>query len=250
METNKTAAAEPTASEQKAPVVPTGHMPVFRVAAVIAMAGFVLTGMYRYLLLTAIALVLGFGGLLYDSRAAKKGKNLRKTSRARVLILLLCIVPVLAFPPLVVESSMRWQYPFQRFIINSYRNISEPNWFPEIDGDKIISDYHFSYLPSIMQGTGHYSIAFNTTEEQMTDYIDEYKAGGGLTKRELLLSDCLGGGNNTDFPALWLDETIRKNVSERTWVCVLDAVYDWNHPHTSAVILDAEHNRIQFLQLG
>ena len=241
---------QPDAQSAPAQTPASKHMPVFRIVALLALFGFILTGMYRYLLLTGIALVLGFGGILYDRAAAKKGKDLRKTVRTRVILLIACIVPVLAFPPLVVESPFRWQYPFQKYIINMYRNIREPEWFPEISSGMIESGYHFSYTPSIMQGTGHYSIAFNTTPEQMTEFLGEYRAEGGITKSVLPLSECIGGGNSDSIPTLWLDEEIRKNVSEKAWVCVVDAVYDWNHPHTSAIILDSENNRVQFLQLG
>ena len=229
---------------------PSSALYVFLLTALISAVCFVLTAMYRYIVLLIAALVLGFGGLLLDRHLAKKGKNLKKSMNARIIVLIMCMIPVLAVPPLTVESRFRWQYPFQKYIINRYRNIREPDWFPEIDGDAVVSGYRFSYLPSIMQGTGHYSIAFNTTEDQMNAYIDEYGQKQSAVK---MLGECRDAGpdaRNTDIPSLWLDPEIRKNALDDAYVFIIDAQYDFNHPHTSAVIIDEYHKRIQFLQLG
>ncbi len=229
---------------------PSSALYVFLLTALISAVCFVLTAMYRYIVLLIAALVLGFGGLLLDRHLAKKGKNLKKSMNARIIVLIMCMIPVLAVPPLTVESRFRWQYPFQKYIINRYRNIREPDWFPEIDSDAVDSGYRFSYLPSIMQGTGHYSIAFNTTAEQMEQYAEEY---GQKTNAVNMLGDCRNAGADaldSDIPSLWLDPQIKMDAPDDTYVLVLDAQYNFNHPHTSAIIMDMEHKRIQFLQLG
>jgi len=229
---------------------PSSALYVFLLTALISAVCFVLTAMYRYIVLLIAALVLGFGGLLLDRHLAKKGKNLKKSMNARIIVLIMCMIPVLAVPPLTVESRFRWQYPFQKYIINRYRNLREPDWFPEIDGDAVVSGYRFSYLPSIMQGTGHYSIAFNTTAEQMEQYAEEYGQKKNAVK---MLGECRDAGpdaRNTDTPSLWLDPQIRQEAPKKSSVFIIDAQYDFNHPHTSAIIMDMEHKRIQFLQLG
>ena len=57
---------------------PSSALYVFLLTALISAVCFVLTAMYRYIVLLIAALVLGFGGLLLDRHLAKKGKNLKK----------------------------------------------------------------------------------------------------------------------------------------------------------------------------
>lgn len=230
---------------------PSSALYVFLLAALISAVCFVLTAMYRYIVLLIAALVLGFGGLLLDRHLAKKGKNLKKSMNARIIVLIMCMIPVLAVPPLTVESRFRWQYPFQKYIINRYRNIREPDWFPEIDGDAVVSGYRFSYLPSIMQGTGHYSIAFNADEEWFHAYLLRIYTEHPDIKKVVWLGDYRNhGADSQEIPELWLDPEIRSNASDITSIFVIDANNNFNHPHTSAIIMDMEHKRIQFLQLG
>lgn len=155
------------------------------------------------------------------------------------------------------SSDTPWRYNFQKSYI-IFRNNYEFKVAPEKLPDDI-SDYSMEYQPSIMQGTGHSSVRFKASQDVIKAYEEEYSAKaiytypysefeyGHLTVDEVspkAVSKYEDRGldiySDTDF---WAEST-------SATVYVTSATHYWNHPHSTAVIIDSEKNMIEFAQLG
>lgn len=176
------------------------------------------------------------------------------------IVLTVIFVTILFFQSIFFlgfSSDTPWKYNFQKLYV-IFRNNYEFKVAPEKLPDDI-SDYSMEYLPSIMQGTGHSSVRFKASYDVIKAYEEEYSAKaiytypysefeyGHLTVDEVSpkavskYEDCgLDIYSDTDF---WSEST-------SATVYVISAVHNWNHPHSSAVIIDSEKNMIEFAQLG
>ncbi|MBR1555788.1 MAG: hypothetical protein IJ644_10435 [Oscillospiraceae bacterium] len=180
---------------------------------------------------------------------------------------LFCLITVLAsfymgflcmIPPFIFNSNQLWKYPVQKFYIDLYQNIKEPDFFPDFTED-VISGYDFDYMPSILQGAGHYSVAFVTTPEKAKAYQELYsrQAEYIIPLNELhdtsYHPDDKEEDDTIDFfiSTIWEESSLGEFETEKNAeVYVLSSNGDWNHPHTSAVIIDTSSGRIQFSKLG
>ncbi|MCR5816585.1 MAG: hypothetical protein K6F91_06870, partial [Ruminococcus sp.] len=170
--------------------------------------------------------------------------------------------------PLMLSSQTLWKYPFQRAYIGLYHNITEPDWFPDFEGD-VKGEYEFDYLASMLQGTGHYSVYFETDEETVKRYnedfskqakysfelsqyesgsiydgsipeLDKKRAGNEYIELDLYLGKHYGDVSFGDIP---------EGMGNVT-VYVLDSNLDFDKPHTSAVFIDSEKNTVFLSRLG
>lgn len=176
------------------------------------------------------------------------------------IILTVIFVTILFFQSIFFlgfSSDTPWRYNFQKSYIifrNNYKFRVAPEKLPDD-----ISDYSMEYLPSIMQGTGHSSVCFKASQDVIKAYEEEYSAKaiytypysefeyGHLTvdevspKAESKYEDRgLDIYSDTDF---WAEST-------SATVYITSATHNWNHPHSTAVIIDSEKNMIEFAQLG
>lgn len=181
----------------------------------------------------------------------------------KAIVTLLAAYVFLGTPPVTLNSSTLWRYPFQRAYIALYSNIEEPEWFPDFQRD-VKGGYEFDYSPSIMQGTGHYSVYFETDEETLKKYSDEFSAQAKYTfTLEEYYSAENVSGRNIDPPQgtereeseiskvmLYIGGRYEKNASAEVTVYVLSSNLESNHPHTSAVFIDKDNSAVFLSQLG
>lgn len=194
------------------------------------------------------------------------GSGLVKKIPSKVFYTLLVVIFGLGNVPMGMQSQSLWKYPAQKTLLNFYSNIREPDWFPDFRSD-VESGFEFDYAPSVMQGTGHYSVYFKAADETVTKYISRYE-------NEALFSftlDEFRDGRIYDGHITQLDKEKDKNASMSFYqgrhysgieygkpeedvlgavVYVLETNYDFNHPKTSAVIIDKDNKTIFLSQLG
>ncbi|MBQ6944912.1 MAG: hypothetical protein IJN43_11385 [Ruminococcus sp.] len=177
------------------------------------------------------------------------------------IILTVIFVTILFFQSIFFlgfSSDTPWKYNFQKLYV-IFRNNYEFKVAPEKLPDDI-SDYSMEYLPSIMQGTGHSSVRFKASHDVIKAYEEEYSAKAIYTYPLSVFQD--GSidveqvspkadiGIKDDKSLLVYRDTDFWSESTSATVYVISAVHNWNHPHSSAVIIDSEKNMIEFAQLG
>ncbi len=171
------------------------------------------------------------------------------------------IIPMILFMSIFFlgfSSDTPWKYNFQKLYV-IFRNNYEFKVAPEKLPDDI-SDYSMEYLPSIMQGTGHSSVRFKASHDVIKAYEEEYSAKAIYTYPLSVFQD--GSidveqvspkadiGIKDDKSLLVYKDTDFWSESTSATVYVISAVHNWNHPHSTAVIIDSEKNMIEFAQLG
>lgn len=225
------------------------------IIALIGTACFVLTNSVKFLIAAALIIIICMVGNKADKNDLQ---NRIKNIIGRILALIIILFFMFSIPSITISSSSLWKYPFQSFYIGLYRNVKEPAWFPDFRND-VQSGYSFEYIPSIMQGTGHYSVCFVTSSEIAAEYekefasqaryiipLDEYSSHEGWYT---IGEDKDDSGNNV-LDVYWNMDFWEKSGEPNAQIYVLDAVLNWNHPHSSAVIIDTESGRVQLSQLG
>lgn len=177
------------------------------------------------------------------------------------IILTVIFVTILFFQSIFFlgfSSDTPWKYNFQKLYV-IFRNNYEFKVAPEKLPDDI-NDYSMEYLPSIMQGTGHSSVRFKASQDVIKAYEEEYSAKaiytyplsvfdeGHITVEKVSPKAAIG---MTDDKSLFIyrDTDFWEGNTTAT-VYVISATHNWNHPHSTAVIIDSEKNMIEFAQLG
>lgn len=156
-----------------------------------------------------------------------------------------------------IHSYSPWKYGIQRSYIEMYNRNSSKDFPAMLPGD--IEDYEFDYMPSIMQGTGHCWVRFETSVNTVKNYESEYAPQAIYT---LPLSSFESGRIDVETVSPEAKQSFKEdrslsvsfdrdfwNDTEAT-VYVLSATHNWNHPHSSAVIISSDHKKVQFTQLG
>lgn len=165
---------------------------------------------------------------------------------ARVLAFLLAEAFIFCTPPFLSSDSL-WRYPIQRAYIGLYSNIKEPKNFPDFTAD-VESGYCFDYMPSIMQGAGHYSVCFVTSPEKAAEYAERYSK---KAKYVIPLAEYDGRYTITDTEeiVIYADRDFWSEPSG-AMIYVCETNLSFNHPHTFAVIADENRGMIQLSKLG
>ena len=176
-------------------------------------------------------------------------KGLQAPIPVRPLIPALVTGFFLLTPPLTVESGALWKYPMHRAILSLYPNEQPSDLFPAFK-DGVISDYHFSYLPGLLQGTGHFAVRFVTDEAHLDAYIDAFFP---YMEDACYLSDLEGGFSlpisGTEGCMVWYDREFFADCPD-AGVIICEAGTNPNHPHATALILDRGSGKVQFSRLG
>lgn len=153
----------------------------------------------------------------------------------------------------VITSDSPWKYNLQRQYVGLYNENSFEN-FPDTLPENI-GDYRFEYKPAIMQGLGHSSVRFTGSVEVVGAYEREYAPQAIYT---LPLSQFNYGVTTVDkvSPKARVpyegDKHLSVYVDDDFWgdteatVYVLSATHNFNHPHSSAVIISSDYSKIQF----
>lgn len=174
-------------------------------------------------------------------------RGLRKRDYfARVLAFLIAEAFIFSTPPFLSSNSL-WRYPIQRGYIGLYSNIREPEAFPDFIAD-VESGYRFDYMPSILQGAGHYSVCFVTSPEKAAGYAERYSEAAQYV---IPLEDYDGRYtiSSTEEIVVYTDREFWSEPSgAQIYVC--ETNLSFNHPHTFAVIVDVDRGMVQLSQEG
>lgn len=217
-------------------------------AAALLAVCFVLTLIWSFFILAFMAMMIG---LIGRASAPKTAPGTESEPEPHVPLLkrkVGCVVPLFfgsaiflfLTPPYVLKSPFMWQYPFQSRFLSLYR-YGEPDWFPDFRKD-VRSDYCFEFLPSMMQGTGFYTVHFVTSPERAAEYAGQYADTGAET---VPLPECLA-----DF-----DSAVHVNADffpdpDAATVYVISSNRNWNHPHSKTVTVDPVSGRVEITQYG
>ena len=184
-----------------------------------------------------------FGGVCIFCSPVKQRK--RKDKIAVILAALFFLLYIFAFPP-AISSRSAFKYPVQRAYIGLYKNINEPDEFPDFSED-ILSDYKFDYAPSILQGAGHYSVRFTTFPERAAEYAEQFEA---VSEFIIPMSDYGDGFETEDgYIFVYHDRDFFADCPQAV-IYICQTNQNFNHPYTFALIADTESGRIQISQLG
>ena len=178
-------------------------------------------------------------------------------SLTETLLMLMAVGFISLWAPFGFSSKMPWRYNFQRTYIDVYNSASSKDFPDKLP--KEIDDYRFEYLASIMQGTGHCSARFTASPDIIKAYESEYAPKAIYT---IPLSDLRYGSITVDSVSpeammpyesdrslsVWFDNDYWNDTDATVYV--LSATHNWNHPHSSAVIISKDHTKVQFTQLG
>ena len=221
------------------------HYIVIAVLAVLNTAWYILLGDIKLLPVSVILFCLwGFS----------------KKTRRNVILLVLATLMVLwlglSTAPLGISSNSLQKYPIQRAYVSLY-GYDEPDYFSGFEED-VKGEFEFDYMPSILQGAGHYSVFFETDEDTARRYDERFskQAKYSFTLNEYKNGDIYDGRipeldrNNKDnhsTVSLYLGSKYEGSDEQ---VYVIDSNLDFNHPRTSAVIIDKQNNTVFLTRLG
>lgn len=216
-------------------------------AALLALC-FVLTLIWSFLILSVMSLITGLIGRTAAPKTEAAAESTpephvpltkRKVGYAPLLFFGTAIFLFLT-PPVALKSPFKQQYPFQSRFLSVYR-YGEPDWFPDFRKD-VRSDYCFEFLPSIMQGTGFYTVHFVTTPDRAAEYTEQFSDAGA---EAVSLPECLA-----DFDsAVHVNEDFFPEPDAAT-VYVIDSNRNRNHPHSKTVTVDPGSGRVEITQYG
>ncbi len=174
-------------------------------------------------------------------------RGLRKRDYfARALVFLIAEAFIFSTPPFLSSDTL-WRYPIQRGYIGLYSNIREPEAFPDFRPD-VESGYRFDYMPSILQGAGHYSVCFMTSPEKAAGYAERYSQ---TAQYIIPLEEYDGRYTISDMEAIVVyadNEFWSEPSGAEIYVC--ETNLSFNHPHTFAVIVDVDRGMVQLSQEG
>ncbi|MBO4474229.1 MAG: hypothetical protein J5750_04875, partial [Clostridiales bacterium] len=138
--------------------------------------------------------------------------------------------------------------------INRYENIKEPSWFPDFRHD-VKEDFYFSYNPTILQGNGHWTVRFVTDKNTAGAYAERYKQDAVYTiplswfdRNWYNIPESSEGDHGVI--TIEYDSEFWQDASPYTMVYVSYSNLNFNHPHTSAVLVDPETGMIELCQTG
>ena len=231
---------------------------IFCAAAVVFTAAAVLTSASAAKYAAVVGAVAAAVMFFLDRRAKQTGIPVKNGFMMLVSLFAFFNILLCSISPWVVNSEYKWQYPYQKAYIGLYNNIKEPEFFPDFMND-VRSGYEFDYLPSIMQGAGHYSVTFVTAPERAAEYAAEFGARAMfiISLDDYLQSEGRYALEEPDYENardgtlnVYVSEGMKNGHGSKTRIYVQSAVLDFNHPHSSAVIADTETGLVQFTQLG
>lgn len=131
----------------------------------------------------------------------------------------------------------------------------------EVFPDKLPKGAHdvsYVYLPSMLQGTGHMCLFFETSDENIDCYLSEYSEETAVPVFTLdeyendelpfSLEDYAGDVSNPS-----LSFYIPKEICEKypdAEVYVIESNFDWNHQYTTCFYCDRESGMVGFSEGG
>lgn len=195
-------------------------------------------------------------------RAVDASNQLKLTFRSVISVPIVCaVIFCLLKSPSGFRSDLPRAYRFDKQFAELKHGNSSVKWFPQKLPEQI-SDYHLSYLPSLMQGTGHFTVRFTCSPEEAENIAETYAAKAiytfplqelhhGMTYQVEAFSPkaTVTYDNDHSLDIYW-DYDFFGTDNPDAVVYVTAAVHNWNHPHSSAVIVDSKKGAVEFSQFG
>ena len=119
---------------------------------------FILTGSSKALIMVLLAVVWL---IIIKYKHSKRFYETKSTHIKRSLIFwMIAVLANLFSAPLFVGTNGVWRYPIiKRYVHGAYHAVRMPEWFPDKLPQSTKSS-RISYLPSVMQGSGYFSVSF------------------------------------------------------------------------------------------
>jgi hypothetical protein len=174
----------------------------------------------------------------------------------RIIIFMLIAGAMQLFPPISVGARNAWRYPLIKKYVSAYNSCRIADWFPE-EMTQGISDYKLGYMPSILQGTGYFTVCYAGEDAAEWESYGKENAAYIVPLADYIASD----GTHFD-PSDYAvssapsssDPTLDVGYEKDFWtehesdavIYVIDTNLDSNHPRTEAVIVDVKSGLVQF----
>ena len=213
---------------------------------------FVLTGGY------IIRLVISTAWLIFALRYLfKESRRALVISLIRLLYLLPHLLLFALFAPMMFQAHFAFRYPLQKAVISIYNGDDTFQYFPS-RLPKGIKNYRLDFLPAIMQADGFTTMSFKASDDVIEQYTEEYSKGAIYTCTVADLGESLSiqinenGANPTNKNAdVRMDKRFRAKCSDNAMVYIMyNSETSHRSPYTSAVVIDREHNLIEFSKIG
>ncbi|WP_028520337.1 hypothetical protein [Ruminococcus flavefaciens] len=188
----------------------------------------------------------------------------RKSLFELMLILNIFAALILIFFILIAKGfncTTPWKYYSQRkyvAILHPGYSDSFPHKLP-----KNVSDYRIESVPSILQGTGHFSVRFSTSEQQLTRYEAEYSKQaiyiipfseftyqGIASVDEMAPETYLDSREGDGSIYVPFDYDFWEGHEDDSVVYVISVVHNSNHPRGESVIINKKDGMIEFVKVG
>ena len=194
--------------------------------------------------------------VIWIFRGAEKKHFLRSTLSCIFIPVTIMMMSVMIAG---VHSDSPWRYNLQLDYVKYYKSHVFKVAPEKLPDD--ISDYGFHFVATLGQGAGHSSVRFKASQDVIKAYEEEYSAKAIYTYPysefehgySIYVDEISPKASATweDDKSLYIySDTDFWAESTSATVYVTSATHNWNHPHSTAVIIDSEKNMIEFAQLG
>ena len=204
---------------------------------------FILVTSFNFILSAAFSLIISviLTVLIAKRRQIKKRSSLIAasviTSVTGGLISLFLLSMGLPF-----RSSSEWRYRYQVFYC--YRSHKAPDSFPVTIPDGV-TDYKLDFLPSILQGQGHFTVSFTAPEEYTKQKTIELENAAEHVFK-LSSIDIMDRKIREEDPddslrglEIYLDDMERSHPDATVYL--IKSNYYTHRPHTEAVLVDGNY---------
>ncbi len=186
----------------------------------------------------------------------KENKQSYVICLAEILIISPIVLFLSLWAPIMINTHFAFRYPFQKSYIEIFSGDDTFDYFPDKLPDDV-KNYRLDHFPSIMQGDGYTTVSFEASDDVLEQYTELYSAGAVYTckVRELSGGSVMineNGANNTNkYADVHMSESFRKKCSDNAKVYIMyNSETSHRSSYTSAVVIDSEHNLIEFSKIG
>ena len=159
--------------------------------------------------------------------------------------------------PIMYQTRFSFRYPFQKAYIGVFNGKDTFDYFPSKLPDGI-KGYRLDFFPSILQGDGYTTISFEAYNDVIEQYMNEYSKDAIFTCSLADLGESLtvrineNGANPTNKVAyVRMNNKFRAKCSNNAKVYIMyNNETSHRSSYTSAVVIDSEHNLIEFSKRG
>lgn len=217
---------------------------------------FILTGSSNAFVPAALGCIWA---VMIRSKMKKGGEPVQESIKRMMIFLLISAFSQL-FAPLHVGETGAWRYPVIKGYIEAYNTTDIPDWLP----DKIpagAEDHRLDYLPSVMQGNGHFSLRFKCGGEELdrleslgrekakyiiplADYIEK---GGDISVSGYEVSPAyeISGDGQGTLSDVRYDSEFWQGYEDGAEILVISASLDSHKPHSEVMIINRESGMVQ-----